>query len=533
MNQIPTHDSLVSSFRETAPPAILSLGLPRDFNLANFLLDKACNEWSSKVALVCGQHVVTFQALNDLANQAANLLAANRVDIENRVVILADDSIYTAAAVLGALKIGAVPVPVPKSFAPHELRYLLADSRARVAIVDADQLDTVRHLAGHYPEVILTTNPQSDLQAKSWVEELQYASTERPEVGTTGDDSAFWIYTSGETSFPKAVIHMHHAPLYCCDTYAKNVLGLNTEDVILSVPGMTTSQGLLNSLFFPLWSGATGIICPAGLEAQQYVDLINTHKPTIFFASPQIYEDMMQLLAHISHKPLASLRMCVSSGQTLSAALSTKWKTICDLDIISGLSCTETMHIFISNKDGQVRPGSLGKVVEGYEVRLEDNHGCLVSTGKIGNLLVRGGSLSSGYWNRRRKTCTTMLGLWLSVGDKCSQDEDGYYYFAGRTDDLINVGDQLVSPYEIEQHLQELPEAKEVAVVGAADDTGTTRLRAFIVLRPKYEASAALAAQMRAAANVGQPLTHQIKWIDFVPSLPRSTTGRLQRYKLR
>ncbi len=518
-----------------ATPGI-DLGLPHDFNLAEFLLKRALDSgWADRVVFVCRDRVVTFGELAEMVNRAGNLLAGLGLQAEQRVGLYLADSPNFAALFLGAIKIGAVPVPFHGMLRPYEFRYLLRDSRIRVMVVDADLLGELGGALSESPwlEHVLVSGTCAEGRHPSLEDGLMDASPELQAAATTPDDAAFWIYSSGATGFPKAAVHLHHDPLYCCEAFARSILELNEQDVILSLPRMFMAYGLGNSLFFPLWSGARSLLLPRLPSPVELLEICRAHRPTLLFQPPPGYRDLLAAVEAGTPADLSSLRLCCSAGEPLPPGLLARFQERFGLEILDGLSSSEALHVFVSNRPGQVRPGSFGRPVPGYAIRLEDEAGREVAPGELGNLLVRGDSTSPCFWNQHRKTARTMLGSWLVTGDKCTRDEDGFLFYAGRSDDMIRVAGMLISPVELEQNLLTMSEVQEAAVVGSADEQGLTRLRAFVVIPPNLDPSRELAETLRARANADQPPCRQIRWLEFVPELPRTVTGRLQRYKLR
>ena len=525
-----------SPARRIDAPPLLDLGLPREFNLASFLLDRALeSDWAERPVFVFRDRVVTFGELADRANQAGNLLKCLGLQAEQRVGLYMGDSPTQAALTLGALKIGAVPVPFHGMLRLHEFRYLLKDSRIRIMAVDQDLLPRLGGVLSDSPwlEHVLVSGGTGESRYPSLEDGLSDASTRLEAAPTSADDVAFWIYSSGATGFPKAALHLHHDPIYCCRTYAQEILKLTPEDAILSGPRMFMAYGLGNSLFFPLWSGARSILVPENLSPAERLEALRQHRPTLFFDSPPGYQDLLAAAEQGAPADLSSVRLCLSAGEPLPPGLYARWKERFGLEILDGMSSSEALHVFVSNRPGQVRPGSSGQPVPGYEIRLEDEEGREVAPGELGNLLVRGDSTSPGYCNQHRKTARTMMGSWLVTGDKCTRDEEGFLFYAGRSDDMIRVAGMLVSPVEIEQHLLQCPEVVQAAVVGAEDEQGLTRLRAFVVIPPHLEPSRELAEALRASCNREQSPCRQLRWIEFVPELPRTVSGKLQRYRLR
>lgn len=526
--------STTNLFRPLEISATLDLQLGHELNAADWFLSRACENWSDHVALVAKDQVLTFAQVADMARAAGNVMHKCGVSIEQRVILLMDDGPALVAAFLGAMLIGAVPIPLRKSFLPHELRYIVSDSRARMAIIDPDEIGLLPMLTqtSSYLQRVLLSSPVPTSTVPSLQENIQDASTSLEAAATTADDTAFWAYSSGATGFPKASIHMHQSLPYCCAAFADNVLNLCEEDSILSLNSMSSTLGLMNSIFFPLYTGATVTIPEPKAKPGAIIETINTHRTTILFASPSHYQPLL-MEAITRQASLSSLRMCLSSGQPLSPALEANWKSHFGIELLSGLSSTEALYTFTTNTLNDVRTGSVGKPVPGYKIRIEDEQGQQVKPGVVGDLFVSGGSLAAGYWNRHYRNSNTFIGCWLRTGDKCLQDEQGYLYYSGRCDDMIFVHEQWIAPSEIEKHLLEQPQIREAAVIGYHDNEGNTRLRAYVVLKSDCDTTPELANRLRVLANAEQPPAKQVKWIEFIPSLPHSADGSLQRFKLR
>ena len=531
-----TSNNIVGSTRSFDNPQALSLNIAREFNIADFLMKAAVAENGDNIAIVSPRQIITFNQLVALVNQAGNFLLKHKVSIERRVLLMLKDSTDFVSLFLASIKLGAVPVALPTQLQRHELRYLLDESRAAVAIVDPEDFLTVRELCKELPwrTEVISAQPSEVSGGVSMPEERQEQNSELAAAATTCDDTAFWVYTQGSAGFPKATMHSHRSPLYASQSYAKEVLNLDENDIIISTSALHSSQGLMERIFFPLLSHASIVMLEEKLSGAELLEKMRTHKATVIFSSPDIYSQILQD-AESQHESvsLPSLRACISTNQPLTLATQISWKKKFDLDIINALSSTEELYAYITNRPGQLRAGSLGQAAPGYSIRLEDKNGLHVAPGQIGNLLVYGGSTMLGFWNKHKKTTRALIGPWLDTGDKCIMDEDGYYYFAGKREDMMLIDDHWVSPSDVEQNLLNLPEVAQAAVVSAIDNNDKMRLRAYIVLEPNIEPSGEMATALRLRANKNQPLHMQIKWIDFVPDLPRSNTGKLQRYRLR
>ncbi len=513
---------------------LVDLQIPRDFNLAAKMLGDAAMKWEDKPCLVGENHIISFSQLKNLANKAGNLLLNCGVSIEQRVLIMTNDSTSMAALILGAIKIGAVPVPLSKSFHSYELRYLIHDIRANTAIIDPDILEEIQELTKgtSWLRNIILTKPMETTELKSLPEELQYASAELTSAPTTADDTAFWIYTAGSAGFPKAAVHMHRNPICCCKTFAEDFISLNENDVILSIPRMHEAQGIMNSIFFPLHTGAKSIITSLKPNPKELIELIATHGITVLFGTPDIYDGLLKEAEnqHITEFP--SLRLCISTRERLDPAIGTKWQERFKLGIVNGFSTTEALHIMICNDPAEPRQGTIGKVIPGYEARIEKPDGQPAGPGEVGDLLIRGESAAACYWNRYKSSGVIMLGEWMKTGDKCRYDNEGFIYYLGRAAEMLCIDGNWISPVSTEQALEKLPWVKRSAVVTEKDEHDADRLKAYIILNEGYEPSPELSGEIRMAANKDMPIYLQIKKLEFVPDLPVATDGRLLRYKL-
>lgn len=519
---------------EPSPPAV-DLGLPREFNLADWLLERALEAGhSERVALVWGNDTYTWARLVDEVDRAGHLLQGLGVQAEQRVAMLMGDSPHFVSVFLGAIKMGAVPVPLNVLLRPHEYRYLLQDSRARVLVVDEVLLPQVEGVLPDSPwlENVLVSGRGTE-NYPSLQDGLLDSPPELAPAPTTVDDVAFWLYSSGTTGFPKAAVHLHHDAVFCCRTYADRVLGLHEGDSTLSMAPMFGAYGLGNSLFFPLYAGARSVLLQGRPTPELVIAALARHRPTLLFSFPTAYAQLLEAVESGTAVDVSSVRLCLSAGEQLPVGVFHAWKERFGLEILEGMSSTEALHVFLSNRPGEVRPGSPGRPVPGYEVRLETDEGAEVKPGEIGNLLVKGDSTSPFYWNQHRKTARTMLGPWLVTGDKFTMDEEGFYVYAGRADDMVRVAGMWVSPADVEQRMLELPGVEGAAVVGSEDEQGLVKLRAFVVLGAAHEPGPEEAERLKAEVNRDQPLYRHVRWLEFVPELPRTATGKLQRYRLR
>jgi benzoate-CoA ligase family protein len=512
-----------------------TIQLPDVFNAAVEFVDRHITAGrADRIALRYEGRTLTYAQVAEMVNRVGNALLGSGLEMENRVLLLLYDSPEFAASFFGAMKIGAVPVPVNTVMRAQDYEYFLNDSRAKVLIVHRPLWDEVAKVRGrltYLKHVVIVGEPVSDQQAfDQWIAQV---SPELEPAPTSKDDAAFWLYSSGSTGFPKAAVHLQHDMVYCADLYARSILGIGPEDITFSAAKLFFAYGLGNNLYFPFRVGASALLYPGRPLPETIFEIISRDKPTIFFGVPTLYAAMLAMRHAETKYDLSSLRLCVSAGEALPPELFRRWKERFGTEILDGLGTTETLHIFISNRAGQVKPGSSGTVVPGYEAKIVDEAGDPISSGDIGNLLVKGESTCAYYWNQHEKTKQTIKGEWIVTGDKYSQDADGYYWYAGRADDMLKVGGIWVSPVEVENTLIQHSAVLEAAVVGQEDDDHLIKPKAFVVLNEGYTASPALEDELKGFVKDKIAPYKYPRWITFVPELPKTATGKIQRFKLR
>ena len=510
--------------------------LPDEFNAAVYFLDRHVREGrSEKTAIECGNVRVTYGELFAGANRLGNGLKSLGVRVEERVLLLLPDVPEFAISFFGAIKIGAVPVPVNTLLKSRDYLYLLNNSRARIAIVGDSLLRLIQEIPRQelpYLREIVVVGPSTagaisfgDLTRGS-AEELQAAATGK-------DDASFWLYSSGSTGKPKGCVHLQHDMVVSSERYAKAILKISENDRFFSVAKLFFAYGLGNGLYFPLAVGGTSILLPEPPRPQTVFEVIERHRPTLFFSVPFNY---VKLLAHQAADGrefnLSSVRHAISAGEALPAVVFHKFKERFGVEILDAIGSTEGLHMLISNRPGEVRPGSSGKVIPGFEAKIVDDNDVPVAQGEIGNLLVKADSTCAYYWNEHEKTKNTLAGHWLRTGDKYHQDADGFFWYEGRSDDMMKVSGAWVSPIEIENVLVEHPAVLEAAVVFRPDADGFAKPGACVVLR-NGEGTVELARQLQEYVLARLPLYKRAHWIVFLPELPKTATGKVQRYRLR
>lgn len=526
------------------------MSLPDSFNAAVAFLDRNIAEGrGEKTAVYYEGNAYTYTQIAELANRIGNGLLDLGVDLEQRVALLLLDSPQFAASFFGAIKMGAVPIPLNTVLRPADYVYLLNDSRARALLVHASlwqdiqqirpQLKYLRHvvIVNNTGEHLLEDSPYADARSSqsihdfdSWVAR---ASSSLQAAETSKDDSAFWLYSSGSTGFPKGCVHLQHDMVYCTESYAKGVLGIQENDITFSGAKLYFAYGLGNNLYFPFSVGASAVYHPGRSLPEEMFRIIAHYRPTIFFGVPTLYASMLALPDAAKRFDCSSLRACVSAGEALPADIQRRWEQAFGVPILDGIGSTEILHIFISNRMGDIRPGSTGKLVPGYEALIVDEAGVPVPAGDIGNLLIQGDSTAAYYWNKHEKTKNTIAGRWIHTGDKYYQDDDGYFWYCGRADDMLKVGGQWVSPVEVENTLIAHPAVLEAAVVGVLDDANLVKTKAFIVLQAGQSPSDELAQELQAFVKGRIAPFKYPRYIEFVAELPKTATGKIQRFLLR
>jgi len=525
---------------DTTVPDIV---LPDQLNISDTFLDRHIAEGrGGKIAVYHEGASYTYAQIAELANRIGNGLLDLGVDLEQRVALLLLDSPQFAAAFFGVIKMGAVALPINTMLRPDDYIYMLNDSRARVLLVHASIWQTIQSIRPNLKylrHVVIVNNVgQSasltfDAATHDFEQWIGRASSSLQTAETLKDDSAFWLYSSGSTGFPKGCVHLQHDAIYCTEYYAKPILGINENDITFSAAKLYFAYGLGNNLYFPFSVGASAAFFPGRPLAEDMFKTIEQYRPTIFFGVPTLYASMLALHDAGKQFDLSSLRVCVSAGEALPADILRRWEKAFNVQILDGIGSTEICHIFISNRLGEIKPGSTGKLVPGYSALITDEHGKPVPQGDIGNLLISGDSIAAYYWNKHEKTKETFSGHWIHTGDKYYQDEDGYYWYCGRSDDMLKVGGQWVSPVEVENTLVMHPAVLEAAVVGIFDEENLVKPKAYVVLKQGHQPSPALAEELKDfVKNQIAPFKYP-RYLEFIPELPKTATGKIQRFLLR
>ena len=501
------------------------------FNVAVPFIDRHLSEGrSEKAAIRTVAGDVTYRQLAEQVNRCGNVLREVGLVPGDRLLMIVKDCPEFFFLFWGAIKAGVVPAPVNTLLRAPDYQYMIDDSACAAVVYSpefaAEVAPALASVAGR-PEILMTEGDGAALQAR-----LARASTVLDAVAAAADDDCFWLYSSGSTGRPKGAVHRHRDIVVTCVHYAVDSLGMGEDDICFSAAKLFFAYGLGNAMTFPLWLGATAVLSDQRPSPQMTFDLIARFKPTLYFGVPTLYAAQLRELEQ-APRDVSSLRLCVSAGEALPPDIFRRWKALTDLTILDGIGSTELLHIFISNRLEDYKPGSSGRVVPGYEAQIVDENDAPVPPGEAGRLLVKGDSAARCYWNNPEKTAATMRGEWVNTGDTYLQDDEGYYVYCGRSDDMLKVGGIWCSPVEVESRLVEHPKVLEAAVVGRADDDGLTKPEAYIVLHDAGDASGAMANELLAHCQDGLARYKYPRWIHFVDDLPKTATGKIQRFQLR
>jgi len=479
-----------------------------------------------------GGRSLSYQALAEQTDQMAALYARHDIRGEDRAAMLVLDVIEFPVIFWGSLKAGVVPVPLNTLLSTAVYDAILRDSRARILFVSNALLPMVQDIIADNPylqQVIVVG--QSDAALPNFADELA-ASAPRPMIAASPDETAFWLYSSGSTGTPKGVLHVHSSLQATADTYGAGVLDITPDDRIFSAAKLFFAYGLGNGMTFPMSVGATAILYPQRPTPEAMFAVIARTKPTIFCGVPTLYAAMLAEMDGKKPAGADAIRRSISAGEALPADIGQRWTAIMGTDILDGVGSTELLHIFLSNAPDNVAYGTSGVAVPGYSIRLVNEAGDEVKEDEIGELLVNGPSAADGYWNQRGKSRATFAGIWTHTGDKYTRRADGRLVYCGRTDDMFKVSGIWVSPFEVEQALASHPDVLEAAVVAAQDDEGLDKPHAFIVLRPGASGDG-LPETLKQLVKQRIGKWKYPRWIDIVDDLPKTATGKIQRFKLR
>ena len=512
-----------------SPPRV---DIPRHYNAAHDLLLRNAAR-GDKVAYIdaASGASLTYAALAEQSHRFANALRSEGFAPESRVLLAVHDTLEWPVVFLGCILAGVVPVAANTLLTARDFDFMLRDSRAGGLVVSAALWPQFEGLVGQLPALRMVVLAGVDeFESKQTVARMGRAHPATETVAETcADDACFWLYSSGSTGTPKGTVHLHSHLVQTAELYGRAVLGIRESDVVYSAAKLFFAYGLGNALTFPLSVGATTVLLASRPTPADVFGILRTYQPTIFYGVPTLYAALLAD-ANRPGKGEMRLRVCTSAGEALPAEIGRKWTAEYNCEILDGIGSTEMLHIFLSNRPGQVRYGTTGMAVPGYQLRIVADDGSECADGEIGELQISGPSAALMYWNNRAKTKATFCGEWTRSGDKYTRDADGYYTYGGRSDDMLKVGGIYVSPFEVEASLMTHASVLEAAVIGVPDTDELVKPKAFVVLK---------AGQTTSAADLQMHVKNQLapykypRWIEFVPELPKTATGKIQRFKLR
>src|SRR5216684_3520320 len=514
--------------------------IPRSYNFAADIIERNLKAGrANKPVYIDPRGSWTYGQLAERVDRFGHVLRSLGIRREERILLALLDTIDWPTAFLGAIKAGVVPVPVNTLMTEDDYRFMLADSRAKVLVVSEALFPKFANLIGSTPDLMhVIVSGENARGHRRFEDSLINARPESYTAPTTRDDMCFWLYTSGSTGRPKGAVHVHANLRLTADLYGGGVLGLKEGDVCYSVAKLFFAYGLGNAMTFPLAVGATSVLAPDRPTPDGVAAILRQHPVTVFYAVPTFYAAFLASPGAPKRSEL-KLRTCVSAGEALPPDIGRRWKERYGIDVLDGIGSTEMLHIFLSNHPGDVRYGTTGRPVPGYDIRLVDDDGNVVNgKGEMGELQVRGPTSAVMYWNNREQSRETFLGEWTRSGDKYLEDESGYYVYCGRRDDMLKVGGIYVSPFEVEGALATHPDVLEAAVVAWPDADGLIKPKAFVVMKDQTKVGDAPARDAMSRTLQDHVKTKLApykypRWIEFRSDLPKTATGKIQRFKLR
>ena len=511
--------------------AKIELGLGPDFNVAMPFIDRHLGEGrAGKVAIRSARTEVTYGELAANVNRCGNALRSVGLLPKNRVLMVVKDCPEFFYLFWGAIKAGIIPVPLNTLLRAGDYQFMIEDSRCAALFWSpefANEVQPALQSASHAPKVAMPVEGENSLVAA-----IATASSELTAVPAGAEGECFWLYSSGSTGRPKGAVHLQRDMVVTSQYYGVETLGIREDDVFFSAAKLFFAYGLGNGMTFPLWVGGTSVLLETRPTPASTFETVAQFKPTLYFGVPTLYAAQLKAMES-SGADFSSVRACVSAGEALPGEILERWKQRTGVLILDGIGSTEALHIFISNRLDDCKPGCSGRVVKGYEARIVNESGAEVPPETLGRLQIKGASTASYYWNNPEKTRITMLGEWLDTGDTYYRDDDGYFYYCGRSDDMLKVGGIWCSPFEVESALISHPKVLEAAVVGRADDAGLIKPEAWVVLDSTCRPGAQLEEELVQHCKKNLAAYKSPRWFRFVESLPKTATGKIQRYKLK
>jgi benzoate-CoA ligase len=503
------------------------------YNAAVDLIERNLAARPEKIAYIDERGSYSFAELAEQVNRCANALTGLSLAPEMRLMVCLLDTIDFPSVFLGAINAGVVPVAVNTLLTSSDFDFMLRDSRAQALVVSETLLPAFEPILEGQPFLkhVIVSGENSSAQPRL-NDLMKKADKEFTAAPTRADDACFWLYSSGSTGTPKGVVHVQTSMIRTAELYAQPILGIQESDLVFSAAKLFFAYGLGNALSFPLSVGATTVLLGDRPAPPAVCRILREYRPTIFYGVPTLYSALLAS-PDLPKREELRLRRCTSAGEALPPDVGRRWLEHTGVDILDGLGSTEMLHIFLSNRPGDVRYGTSGKPVPGYDIRLVDEEGKPVAKGDIGELQVAGPSGAAYYWNNRDKSRNTFLGPWTRSGDKYTESEDGYFTYSGRNDDMLKVSGIWVSPFEVESALASHAAVLEAAVVGHADENGLVKPKAYVVLRANVPQTPELAANLQQHVKGRLAPYKYPRWIEFVAELPKTATGKIQRFKLR
>ncbi len=523
---------LSSADHGTSPPQV---SIPRQYNAAYDLVQRNLQAGrAKKIAFIDDAGSYSYGELGERVNRFGNVLSGMGLEAESRVMLCLLDTIDFPTAFLGSIQAGIVPIAANTLLTTADYDFMLGDSKAKALVVSEALWPQFAAIVGKHPTLKQVIVSGSAGKGHPCLGDLMKAASPKFEPApTTCDDICFWLYSSGSTGTPKGTVHLHSHLIQTAELYGKPILGIREDDLVFSAAKLFFAYGLGNGLTFPLSVGATAILMAERPTPQAVFQRLRQHQPTIFYGVPTLYGALLASPDMLKRAEVKSLRVCTSAGEALPADIGRRWTELLGVEILDGIGSTEMLHIFLSNRAGEVRYGTTGKAVPGYGIRLIGEDGQPVAPGEIGELQISGPSAAVMYWNQREKSRHTFLGEWTRSGDKYIESEDGYFQYCGRSDDMLKVGGIYVSPFEVEGALMTHESILEAAVVSHADADQLIKPKAYVVLKSGIKASDALAEELKKHVKDQLAPYKYPRWVEFVSELPKTATGKIQRFKLR
>jgi 4-hydroxybenzoate-CoA ligase/benzoate-CoA ligase len=516
----------------TQTPAQLSL--PSAYNASVDFIDRHLEEGrSDKVAIRDDRGEHTYAEVAEQVNRASNALRTLGVAPGDRIVMIMADTAAFISVFFGAIRMGAVPVPLNTLLTTKDYDFMVRDSGAVAVVVSQVFWQTASPALRDQPALRTTVVDGECAGGIPALANLLSAAVNDPApVLSDPNTPGFWLYTSGSTGQPKAAVHAQKDLIYTAELYGVGVLGIGEDDVVFSAAKLFFAYGLGNALSFPLHVGATAVLMAERPTPESVLKRIADHDPDIFYGVPTLYAGLLAS-GLLPKNGFGNMRRCTSAGEALPVSVAEHWQRDVGVPILDGIGSTEMLHIFLSNHPDDVKYGTTGKPVPGYELKLTDEKGGAAAVGEVGELWVKGPSCPIEYWNRPEKTLETFVDGWARTGDKYACDQEGYYVYQGRSDDMLKVGGIYVSPFEVEGALMSHPDVLEAAVVGHADENDLIKPKAFVIVNEGVERSAQLDTALKVFVKEKLAAYKYPRWIEFVEDFPRTATGKTQRFKLR